>query len=288
MADLHERQAFTTVSELRELIQQDDNVTGQSLASKPLEIVALDCELGFTTAGLSLTRVTVINEEGRIVLDELCKPRADMIDDNLRFSGVSAESLLQPGVKAFEEVRRDVAHLIGPQTVLIGHGLENDLRAIRLIHEVVVDTAMLFPHPQGLPFRQKLKTLAYDHLGRTIQAGPISEGHSSAEDAKASLDLVKWKLQQEPRTPFTPDPGIASARATKAAMGITGARPAATRVVSLGRTMTAGPRKAGAAAVQPGVESEAGTPPVTQRKIPIRRPPEVAATTPNLFIPRRR
>jgi RNA exonuclease 1 len=37
--------------------------------------------------------------------------------------------------------------------------LENDLKSLRLIHRKVIDTAVLFPHPKGPPFRRALKDL---------------------------------------------------------------------------------------------------------------------------------
>lgn len=301
-ADLHKREAFTTFQTLH---SDKSKVAG----SMPLDIVALDCELGFTTAGLSLTRVTLLDESGSVVLDELCKPHADVVDANVQFSGVSAEQLLQPGVKSFEEVQSAVAHFIGPDTILLGHGLENDLRALRVLHTRIVDTAMLFPHARGLPFRQKLKTLAYNHLGRTIQSGSVTEGHSSAEDAKASLDLVKWKVSTEPRTPFTPQhdqasvlrrvstsgqpaAAAASQSPTSTSTPSASAGAGATRVLSQGRTISAGPRllpRAGAISARPPA------PPVrtiaTGNSAATRRPSESATTaapTPSLFIPRRK
>ena len=42
---------------------------------------------------------------------------------------------------------------INADTVLVGHGLENDLRALQLIHSTVLDTSAVFPHYCGLPFR---------------------------------------------------------------------------------------------------------------------------------------
>lgn len=75
----------------------------------------------------------------------------------------------------------------------IGHGLENDLRAIRVVHTNVIDTCQLFPHPRGIPYRLALRDLVATHLGKIIQAGGSSVGHSSAEDAQTTLELVRFK-----------------------------------------------------------------------------------------------
>lgn len=75
----------------------------------------------------------------------------------------------------------------------IGHGLENDLRAIRVVHTTIIDTCQLFPHPRGLPFRLALRDLVAKYLGKIIQAGGSAVGHSSAEDAQTTLELVRHK-----------------------------------------------------------------------------------------------
>ena len=31
---------------------------------------------------------------------------------------------------------------------MVGHSLENDLKALRVVHAKVLDTAVLFPHPK--------------------------------------------------------------------------------------------------------------------------------------------
>lgn len=49
--------------------------------------------------------------------------------------------------------------LIDASTIIIGHGLENDLKTLRMIHHQCVDTAILFPHKAGAPYRRSLKEL---------------------------------------------------------------------------------------------------------------------------------
>ena len=56
-------------------------------------------------------------------------------------------------------IQRALGQLIGADTILIGHALDNDLRALRLVHQRVVDTAALFPHSRGPPYRRALRDL---------------------------------------------------------------------------------------------------------------------------------
>ncbi len=53
----------------------------------------------------------------------------------------------------------------------VGHSLENDLIAMRIVHMRVLDTAIMFPHPKGPPHRSALRILASKFLQRTIQTG---------------------------------------------------------------------------------------------------------------------
>lgn len=98
-------------------------------------------------------------------------------------------------------VARDLLFsLLTPSTPLIGHGLENDLNATRIVHPVLIDTILLYPHRRGLPMRHGLRTLAAQHLGRAIQLethedGPF-KGHDSAEDARAAGDLVRLRVME--------------------------------------------------------------------------------------------
>lgn len=62
-----------------------------------------------------------------------------------------------------------------------------------MIHHRCVDTVVMFPHPQGPPYRRALRAIVKEILGKTIQAGGAL-GHSSLEDSVATLDLVRWHV----------------------------------------------------------------------------------------------
>ncbi|XP_060815344.1 uncharacterized protein LOC132906818 isoform X2 [Bombus pascuorum] len=155
-------------------------------------VYALDCEMCFTLRGLELVKVTVVDIDGRVVYDTLVKPDVEVIDYNTRFSGITAKDL-ETVTKTIRDVQRDLTSFIYAQTILIGHGLENDLRALKLIHTTVVDTCVAFPHFLGYPYRNSLKTLARTVLYREIQA----KAHDSVEDARIVMDLMLRKLQQD-------------------------------------------------------------------------------------------
>jgi RNA exonuclease 1 len=39
----------------------------------------------------------------------------------------------------------------------VGHAVENDVKALKVLHGNIIDTAMLFPHPRGPPYKSALR-----------------------------------------------------------------------------------------------------------------------------------
>lgn len=196
--NLHERESFISSETL--CSRGTDDKSNANQTHKPLQrydVLALDCELVSTTAGLSLAHLTVLDEAGAIVLDRHVRPRAAILDYNTRFSGIRAADIpaKRDSVNSLEGVRAALCRLMKPDTVLIGHGLENDLKALRLVHTSVADSALLYPHPKGLPYRLSLRELAQAHLGRHIQTNSQDSGHDPEEDARAALDLVRLQFR---------------------------------------------------------------------------------------------
>lgn len=173
------------------------------MTSSALDIAALDCEMIYTTGGFRVARVSVVDASGKSVFDEFIKmdDGVKVVDLNTRFSGIHSEEFAARAVLPLKSVQRALARLIGADTILIGHALDNDLRALRLVHRRVVDTAALFPHARGPPYRRALRDLTKEFLGRLIQQGGGSKGHSSVEDSVASLDLVRWFVLKEKTKP---------------------------------------------------------------------------------------
>ncbi|CRK38474.1 hypothetical protein BN1708_007797 [Verticillium longisporum] len=191
--------------------------------------VCFDCEMCYTVNGLELVRLTATAwPSGDIMLDILVQPLGEILDLNSRFSGVWPEDMSRaqpwtsmeiPPVAISTNTKDSDRHqkaalrivpspnaardllfsLLAPNTPLIGHGLENDLNSVRIIHPTLVDTVLLNPHKHGLPYRHGLKMLMETLLNRKIQmeTGGKIQGHDSAEDARAAGELALLKVMEE-------------------------------------------------------------------------------------------
>lgn len=178
---------------------ENDNPRQCPTSGKKVEAVVFDCEMGYTSLGLELIRLTALSwPEHEELVDVLVRPLGTIIDLNSRFSGVYPEDYSKGNIQVVEgpeEARKSMCDFLTPSTPLMGHAIDNDLNTVRLCHPSIVDTVLLFSHPRGLPMRFGLRMLSQRHLGRAIQSG--SGGHDSKEDAKATGDLVRWKVGEK-------------------------------------------------------------------------------------------
>lgn len=182
----------------------------------------------YTTLGMELIRFTATAfPSGEVVIDALVQPRGEILDLNTRFSGVSSSEIIAarphirtpypplptssssfinpctetatPGsplpILPSPQAARDLLlSYIDSSTPLIGHALENDLHALHLCHDTVIDTAIVFPHSRGIPARNKLKWLVETYLKRRIQVEGEG-GHDSAVDARCAGEMVRFKIK---------------------------------------------------------------------------------------------
>ena len=93
-------------------------------------------------------------------------------DLNTRFSGLSLEDI-KGAEHDLDAARDELCSIIDENTIIIGHGsvhlhcvnvisdplcrLDNDLKALRLIHTRIIDTAVMYPHEKGFPYKRALK-----------------------------------------------------------------------------------------------------------------------------------
>ncbi|KAF2851771.1 RNA exonuclease-like protein Rex3 [Plenodomus tracheiphilus IPT5] len=209
----HETHVFNVKSPKRLSLIMPFMETPENDKAPPHTAVCFDCEMGYTTNGLELMRLTVISwPMHRPIIDVLVRPLGHILDVNTRFSGITAEQFLN--AKPFDPadpkpVRKDLRIVdspyaardlflshVSPTTPVLGHALENDLNTIRLIHPTIIDTVLLYPTRQGLPYRHGLRALAKLHLQEDIQQGGAA-GHDSYEDARTTGELIRCKIKEK-------------------------------------------------------------------------------------------
>lgn len=85
-----------------------------------------------------------------------------------RYSGIS-EKTLHNVTRTLRDVQAVLLSMFNSKSILVGHSLESDFKALKLIHDLVVDTSILYPHKMGPPKKRALKTLCIENLKRIIQ-----------------------------------------------------------------------------------------------------------------------
>eukprot|EP00536_Pseudo-nitzschia_multiseries_P015023 jgi/Psemu1/216656/e_gw1.806.5.1 len=157
--------------------------------------MALDCEMvgvGTNATRSSLARVVIIDWKGQILFDEHIKQSEPVTDYRTFVSGITEQDLRQ-ATMPLNVCRKRVSQLLFGH-ILVGHGLENDLKALGINHPwwMIRDTACYEPFMNNrfnVLMPRKLKDLVYDHLGKEIQE--FGKPHSPFEDARWAMNLYK-------------------------------------------------------------------------------------------------
>jgi DNA polymerase III epsilon subunit-like protein len=193
-------------------VQTQPSNAKDSHGENSVRVLGVDCEMVMTSLGLELARVTIVQFDGftispnletrsSVLLDCLVRPANQVLDYLTKHSGITAK-MLNDVTTNISQVQYALAKFLTPNDILVGHSLENDLKALHYIHNSVVDTAMIF-RPGHKRIKYSLRHLSGTILKKKIQTG----SHCSEEDAQAALDLAVRKawLGDELRAPGDPD-----------------------------------------------------------------------------------
>lgn len=184
-------------SKLDELLGKDVSSTKTKDIGK---FIAIDCE--FVGVGLegkedALARVSLVNYNGYVIMDEYVRPRERVVDWRTWVSGIESKHM---GIAIdYKEAQQKIADLLQDR-ILVGHAVAHDLSALALKHpkSMIRDTSLF------TPFRKeyaKGKTPSLKKLAKNVLDVDIQEAeHSSVEDAKIAMLLYKSRKKEIDRT----------------------------------------------------------------------------------------
>lgn len=176
--------------------------------------VALDCEMiktrkeGSEEDMYELARLSVTDEKGSVLIDEVFKPIYPVSDLLTSVSGITQE-MIDKATHVSNEGVDVLARVADKNTIIIGHGLENDFKALRLFHTRVVDTSLIYNSEPNVRYPRKpsLINLSKKYIKNNFRKD--GKSHDSIDDARASFDLAlhatKAAVSRVATTPKIPD-----------------------------------------------------------------------------------
>ncbi|KAL6961446.1 hypothetical protein U1Q18_039215 [Sarracenia purpurea var. burkii] len=157
-------------------------------------LIAIDCEMVLCEDGTeALVSVCVVDRNLQVKLNELVNPNKAVADYRSEITGISAKDL--DGVTcSVADVQKSMKKLLSHGTILVGHSLNNDLRALKLDHARVIDTSFIFKVGDGTNFRRpSLNNLCKAVLGYEVRKNGAP--HNCLDDACAAMKLVLAKME---------------------------------------------------------------------------------------------
>ncbi|XP_071325553.1 interferon-stimulated 20 kDa exonuclease-like 2 isoform X2 [Trachinotus anak] len=164
-------------------------------AAIPTKYLAIDCEMvGTGPKGRisQLARCSIVSYEGDVVYDKFINPSMPVTDYRTRWSGIRHRDLVK--AMPYSEARKEILRLLMGK-VVIGHAIHNDFKVLSYSHPATLtrDTSRipLLNRKAGFADNEcaSLKRLTKAIFNRDIQTG--KKGHSSVEDARATMELYK-------------------------------------------------------------------------------------------------
>lgn len=170
--------------------------------------VVLNCEMaGTATGGNELTQIAVINFlSGKVLLQSLVNPTIPIRSWRTHFTDITEASMKaavarNEALEGWPAARAELFRLVGPDTILIGQSLHNDLKVLHTSYAKIIDTAILaFDVVLGEAMADTRKRWGLQELCRDLlrinirkytRRGALDAVvHNALEDVLATRDLV--------------------------------------------------------------------------------------------------
>ncbi|KAA3473379.1 small RNA degrading nuclease 1-like [Gossypium australe] len=167
----------------------------KSRALKSNAMIAVDCEMVLCDDGTeALVRVCAVDRDLQVKINELIKPNKAVADYRTEITGVAAGDL--DGVTcSVADIQKSLKKLLSNGTILVGHGLHNDLQVLKIDHARVIDTSYIFKYLDATIHRKpSLNNLCKSVLGYEVRKPGAA--HNCLDDACAAMKLVLAKLER--------------------------------------------------------------------------------------------
>ncbi|CAL4114396.1 unnamed protein product, partial [Meganyctiphanes norvegica] len=112
------------------------------------DVYAIDAEMVYTEDCMEACAVTLVGANCKVVYETRFLPDKPIIDYNTHHSDLTEKDFRYTST-TLNHVHQELLRYLGPSTILVGHGLSHDLLRLKLIHNKIVDTSVLFPLKDG-------------------------------------------------------------------------------------------------------------------------------------------
>lgn len=154
-------------------------------------IYYIDCEMVETVCGTEIISIGIGNNndsDNNIIIK--VKPIHKVTNYLTEITGYD-ESFKYD--MTYDEVIIFLQNKINKSDILVGHCLYVDLNHLNFYHDKIIDTIMIYHHPDGFPYKYSLKSLAKKYLHKNIQ----NNIHNPLEDGKTAFELVVHSLKNK-------------------------------------------------------------------------------------------
>ena len=178
------------------------------------DVIAIDCEMVECTDpvtgeidGKALARLSIVSgtDASLKIFDSLVKPYLPITNYRTRINGIKEEDL-KDCTFTLRHAQHMMLKLCSEETVIIGHALHNDLISLKMDHNRVVDTALLYQSEDD-----SSKTCSLRDLTTSVLKEDMPNVHNSVLDAKNSLLCAEHYLNNDGNVDLvtrTPKAGI--------------------------------------------------------------------------------